>query len=136
VRGRSDTKMAALAPPIASPRQNVSYFLDSPRMWAASCPKCFTPVDTTLVQLNMEPGGSQNQSGCSGKYIVYVTPCKKFMNNYQFLRKLMKCNYSFLLKHPDHDNRTDTLYWNGIKQPTPHNSQEEWKTSTTLFQRP
>jgi len=32
VRGRSDTKMAALAPPIASPRQNVSYFLDSPRI--------------------------------------------------------------------------------------------------------
>ena len=31
VRGRSDTKMAALASPIASPRQNVSYFLDSPR---------------------------------------------------------------------------------------------------------
>jgi len=31
VRGRYDTKMAALAPPIASPRQNVSYFLDSPR---------------------------------------------------------------------------------------------------------
>lgn len=27
----------------------------------------------------------------------------------------MKYNYSFLLKHPDHDNRTDTLSWNGIK---------------------
>ena len=31
MRGRSDTKMAALAPPLASPSQNVSYFLDSPR---------------------------------------------------------------------------------------------------------
>jgi hypothetical protein len=36
----------------------------------------------TLVQLNLELGGSQNQSGCSGKYIVYVIPCTKFMNNY------------------------------------------------------
>jgi len=49
---------------------------------AASCSKCFTPMDTTLVQLNMELGGSQSHSGCSGKYIMYVTPCKKFMNNY------------------------------------------------------
>ena len=31
VRGSSDTKMTALTLPIASPRQNVSYFLDSPR---------------------------------------------------------------------------------------------------------
>ena len=28
--GRSDTKMVALAPPLASPHQNISYFLDSP----------------------------------------------------------------------------------------------------------
>ena len=49
---------------------------------AASCPKCFTRIDTTLVQLNMDLGGSLSQSGCSGKYIVYVTPCIKFMNNY------------------------------------------------------
>ena len=32
-RGRSDTKMAALATSIASPRQNVSYFLDNPRVY-------------------------------------------------------------------------------------------------------
>ena len=30
MRGRSNTKMAALAPPLALPRQNISYFLDSP----------------------------------------------------------------------------------------------------------
>jgi len=51
-------------------------------MLALSCPKCFTPMDTTLVQLNMDLGRSQSQSGCSGKYIVYVTPHKKFMNSY------------------------------------------------------
>jgi len=31
LRGRSDTKMAALASPLALPRENISYFLDSPR---------------------------------------------------------------------------------------------------------
>ena len=51
-------------------------------MLAVSCPKCFTPMDTTLVQMNMNLGGSQSQCGCSGKYTVYVTPCKKFMNSY------------------------------------------------------
>jgi len=39
VRGRSDTKMAALAPPLALPRQNISYFLDSPR--TSGQPSCW-----------------------------------------------------------------------------------------------
>jgi hypothetical protein len=45
---------------------------------AASCPICFTPMDTTLVQLNLELGGSQSQPGCSGKYIVCYSMCKVY----------------------------------------------------------
>jgi hypothetical protein len=39
----------------------------------------------------------------------------KVYEQFFIYEKINKYNCSFLLKHPDCDNRTDTLSWNGTK---------------------
>jgi hypothetical protein len=46
----------------------------------------------------------------------------------------MKYNCSFLLKHPDRENRTDTLSWNGTK-PT-YTTAKALETPPTPKQKP